>query len=80
MNDFGGNDKEKITLSFDFGGIGLIIFIVFLILKLTGVIDWKWILVFLPIIIPVGVVILALVIVGILYLIAYISERISERK
>lgn len=80
MSDFGGNEKEKVTISFDFGGIGLIIFIVFLILKLTGVIAWKWVLVFLPLIIPAGAVVLGLVIVGILYLIAYIGERIDERK
>lgn len=72
--------NEKVTVSLDFGGAGLITFIVFLILKLTGVIDWKWVFVFLPLIIPIGLIVLALVVIGIVCLIAYIGERMDEKK
>lgn len=78
--DPGSNKEEKVTLSFDFGGIGLVLFVVFLILKLTGVIDWKWVLVCLPLIIPVGAIVLGLLIIGIVYLIVAIGEWIDARK
>ena len=48
------------------GGFGTLLTIVFVILKLTGVIAWSWWLVFLPMIISLGLVLLALLIVGIL--------------
>lgn len=80
MNDFGGNEKEKVKISFDFGGVGFITFIVFLILKLTGVIDWKWVIVFLPLIVPVGLIVLGLLVIGIVCLIVYIGERMDEKK
>ena len=79
MNIDPGSD-EKVTISLDFGGAGLITFIVFLILKLTGVIDWKWVFVFFPLIIPVGIIILALIVIGIVCLIVTIGERMDEKK
>ena len=48
-------------------GIGTILFIVFLILKLTGVIDWSWWLVTAPLWIPIGIVCICLIILGIIY-------------
>ncbi len=44
------------------GGIGLgtVIFVVFLILKLTGLINWSWWWVTAPIWIPVGIVLILL--------------------
>lgn len=46
-------DSKKITYSAG-GGIGIstVVFIVFLILKLVGVIDWSWWIIFLPLIVP----------------------------
>ena len=59
------------------GGFSLctVLFLVFLILKLTGVIAWSWWLVFLPLIIYAGFIVLALLFVAILAIIALIADR-----
>lgn len=44
-------------------GIGTILFIVFLVLKLTDVIDWSWWWITAPLWIPLGIFILCLVVV-----------------
>ncbi len=48
------------------GGMGFasILTLIFLVLKLVGVIDWSWLIVFLPIIISIGLTVL--VIIGVL--------------
>jgi hypothetical protein len=53
------------------GGVGIctILFVVFLTLKLTNVIDWSWWWVTAPIWIPLGIVALILIVVGIGYLV-----------
>lgn len=43
----------------------LILTIIFLVFKLAGVIDWAWVLIFLPLIICVGLKVLIIVIVAI---------------
>lgn len=50
------------------GGIGLgtVLFIVFLILKLTEVIDWSWWWVTAPLWIPVAIVVAFMIIIGII--------------
>ena len=50
------------------GGIGLggILFIVFLVLKLTHTVDWRWIWVFSPLWIPVGLVLFIILLVAII--------------
>ena len=53
------------------GGIGFVglLQIAFIVLKLVGVIEWKWVFVLLPTIIPVGIVvliILAALLIGII--------------
>ena len=53
-------------------GIGMILFIVFLILKLTGTINWSWWWVTSPLWIPLA---LSGVIIGIIGVIAIIIER-----
>lgn len=75
MNNNDKNNNGKTTISFDFGGVGLITFIVFLILKLTHVIDWEWIFVFLPIIIPCGFIALALIVIAIGFILVYIDDK-----
>jgi len=52
----------------DIGGFGLgtILTIVFLILKLCGVITWKWVFVFLPLIISVSLTVLIILVVFII--------------
>jgi hypothetical protein len=56
-------------------GIGMILFIVFLVLKLTGVINWSWWWVTSPLWIPLAA---AAVIIGILGVIAIIIEKFSR--
>lgn len=50
-------------------GIGFLplLTIVFIVLKLTGYITWSWWLVLLPMIIQVGIAVIALLIIGITY-------------
>ena len=57
--------KNKTVISGIGGGIGFagILQIVFIVLKLCGIITWRWTLVLLPIIIDVSLTILALLIV-----------------
>lgn len=56
------------------GGIGLtgVLAVVFIVLKLIGVIDWSWWWVLAPIWIPWAILIIALAIIG---LFAYLVER-----
>ena len=50
------------------GGMGLleILLIVFVILKLVGTIDWSWWLVLSPLLIPIGLLIVVLIVLGII--------------
>lgn len=57
-------------IEINFGGIGTLLTIVFVVLKLTGVIAWSWWLVFLPMIISWGLFLLVLLIVGIIAILA----------
>lgn len=60
------------------GGIGLLgaVFLVFLILKLTGVIAWSWLWVFAPLWIPVLIALVGFVLfLGITAIIAAVSSR-----
>lgn len=54
------------------GGFATLLTIVFVVLKLTGVIAWSWWLVFLPMIISWGLFFLILLIVGVLAVLAII--------
>lgn len=56
-------------------GLGTVLFIVFLVLKLTGTIDWSWWWVTSPLWIPLAV---AAVILGIVGVIAIIIERFKS--
>ena len=55
-------------------GIGMVLFIVFLVLKLTGTIDWSWWWVTSPLWIPLAA---AVVILGIAGLIAIIIDKFN---
>jgi hypothetical protein len=57
-------------------GIGMILFIVFLVLKLTGTIDWSWWWVTSPLWIPFAA---AMVILGIVGVIAMVIEYINNK-
>lgn len=52
----------------------LVLTIMFLVFKLAGVIDWAWILIFLPLIICVGLKVLIIVIVAIAVLLSSIFK------
>lgn len=54
-------EKENKALRF---GVCDVILIVFIVLKLTGVVNWNWWIVTLPITIPIGIVLFIAVIVG----------------
>ena len=56
-------------------GIGMILFIVFLVLKLTGTINWSWWWVTSPLWIPLA---LGGIIIGVIGVIAIIIERFSR--
>jgi len=58
-------------------GIGMVLFIVFLVLKLTGTIDWSWWWVASPLWIPFAA---AMVILGVVGLIGSIVEFIRHSK
>lgn len=54
-------EKESKILRF---GVCDVLLIVFIVLKLTGVINWSWWIVTLPITIPIGIVLFIAIIVG----------------
>ena len=56
-------------------GIGMVLFIVFLVLKLTGTIDWSWWWVTSPLWIPLVAI---FVILGIIGVVVVIIENLSE--
>ena len=49
-------NNEKITINWNIDGILLILLILFIILKVTGVISWSWGIVLLPLWILLGIV------------------------
>lgn len=70
-NNFDGDSTNvKLGCSLSSMGLGTILFVVFLILRLCKVIMWPWIFVFLPLIIEVGLVIIAIVLSVILAIIS----------
>lgn len=56
------------------GGMGIcsVLTIVFVVLKLTGVIDWKWVWVLAPTLVPLALVVVSLLFLGI---VKYLEER-----
>ena len=68
------DDTKKVTVNF--GGIGTILAIIFMVLKLTGNLDWSWVWVFAPIWIPIALAVGILVIYLIFILIvALVTTR-----
>ena len=49
-------NNEKITINWNIDGILLILLILFIILKATGVISWSWAIVLLPLWILLGII------------------------
>ena len=67
---------EKQKISINFGGCGFILAIIFLVLKLTHVIDWAWIWIFAPVWIPLGIALSILLVYLLIILIAVIITAI----
>lgn len=66
---------KKVTVNF--GGIGTVLAIVFMVLKLTGNIDWPWVWIFAPIWIPLALAVGILAIYGLIVLIIAIVAAIK---
>ena len=66
------------NIKIDFGGIGFVLFIVFLVLKLCGVIGWSWWWVTSPLWIPLALIVMLfvvlLIIKGVATLVDYIFD------
>jgi len=58
------DDRKNVTVNF--GGIGTLLAIIFMVLKLTGNIDWPWVWIFAPVWIPLALVLIILLTVGII--------------
>lgn len=71
---------ETKSISFSFDAICTLLTIVFLILKLTHVIDWSWILIVLPTLINVGLFVLAFIVICVCILVGYIKDKVSDRR
>lgn len=56
------------------GGMGIcsVLTIVFIVLKLTGVIDWKWVWVLAPTLIPLALIVVGFLLIG---LVTYIENK-----
>ena len=63
------------------GGIGFLslLFLVFLVLKLTGVITWSWWLVTLPLWGPLALSVLVLLVIGVVALVGYGAYKLGRR-
>lgn len=49
-------NNEKITINWNIDGILLILLILFIVLKVTGVISWSWVIVLIPLWILLGII------------------------
>ena len=72
-------ETNNTQVTFSFGGLSTLLTIIFVVLKLCGVIDWHWALVLLPTIISVGLVVFLLIVVGICTLILKSIEKKEEK-
>ena len=67
--------EKKINVNRGGVGLGGLVFIVFLVLKLTGVVSWSWFIVCLPLIISAGLTILLTLLV---FIIAIIVAAVND--
>lgn len=70
-----GNNSNRFTL----GGLGVVLFVVFLTLKLCNVINWAWVWVFAPLWMPIvlffGIYLLIFLVAAIAALIACLFDK-----
>lgn len=67
-------NNEKITINWNIDGILLILLILFIILKVTGVISWSWGIVLLPLWILLGIIGIACFLVIVIAIIVAIRK------
>lgn len=67
-------DDTKVSIRF--GGLGTILSIIFMVLKLTGNIDWPWVWVFAPFWIPLAIIVVIIAIPMLIIFIDLIIEII----
>ena len=68
-------NNEKITINWNIDGILLILLILFIILKVTGVISWSWGIVLLPLWILLGIIGVAFFLTIVVAIIVAIRNR-----
>lgn len=68
-------NKQKTNITIDLGGVSFILFVVFLVLKLTDVINWSWWWVTAPLWISFGLGLVALLIYTIVLLCIYGTRK-----
>ena len=68
-------NNEKITINWNIDGILLILLILFIILKVTGVISWSWAIVLLPLWILLGIIGIAFFLTIVIAIIVAIRNR-----
>ena len=67
----------NVASGFSLESLGFILFLVFMILKLVGVIDWSWFYVTLPLWTPIAFYTL---VVGIILIVVVIAGKIEDRR
>lgn len=67
----------NVASGFSLQSLGFILFIVFMILKLVGVIDWSWFYVTLPLWIPTAFYV---TVVTIILIVAVIAQKVEDRR
>ena len=67
----------EIKFNFKIGGIGTVLTIVFVVLKIVGVISWSWLTCFLPLIIGIA---LTLIIFGVMFVIMFCASSDFDKK
>lgn len=70
-------EKMEIKVDFKLGGIGTILTIIFVVLKLTGVVSWSWFICFLPLIIG---AVLTLILFGVMFIMMFFTVPKDFRK
>ena len=76
-------NTQKQTSSSSSGGIGFfgLLQLVFIVLKLCGIIHWSWIWVFMPTLLPIGILSLVLLFLVFRYIIpGYLKEATNKKK
>ena len=73
-------NKQKTNITIDLGGLSFILFIVFLVLKLTDVINWSWWWVTAPLWISFGLSLVVLLIYTIVLFFIYGARKRERNK